>query len=79
MFDNITINVCKSMVTYLLCVHAAVPAAYSMLLCNESVSVINAGCIIRISTIQATILFTVVAIIFTAFKSILFSLFHRVD
>ena len=41
MLDNITIYVCKGMVTYLLCVHAAVPAAYSMLLYNDSVSVIN--------------------------------------
>ena len=30
------------MVTYYCCVHTAVPAAYSMLLYNENVSVINA-------------------------------------
>ena len=43
MVDNITIYVCKSMVTYCCCVHTAVPAAYSMLytLYNEYVFVIN--------------------------------------
>ena len=43
MLNDIGIYVCKSMVTYLLCAHAAIPAAYSMLLYNEYVVVINAA------------------------------------
>ena len=66
---NITIYVCKS----ILCVHAAVPAAYSMLLYNESVSVVNVALYFYNTS------YNMVAIIFTAFKSFLFSLFRRVD
>ena len=66
MLDNITIYVCKSMVTCCCCVHAAVPAAYSMLLYSENAFVINVG----------LYYFAVVAIVFIAFRLLLFC---RVD